>query len=752
MEIAAEKIRSVKKLLPERPHHLALSLGRKYPVPPNFWDHQSPLQYSTFLSDADRGLLLTRPYYDICDEPEAPVPTRQPNALAGAKKAGNKMSLEVWKSKKVATSPTGNGVLGRVDDKKQRAPAHGLEKDLSRKEQEKVKQAGIQRDSKGLDPRSNVNMERYVLSFELLVALVELLIPIHWDRPKSSLSKIASRDALSPSSEGKKRPLEQDDSVRPLKKTKPSEPPPSEMPRKPPRPETPSGREHIRSASKDGRTGVPRPGSSGRAAQPSSKDQPRAGSPKIAVNGTKTQGSASRSTLPPKPDTSGKHLVPPILSPLKLTFEDDLETWSPKKKTADGHTTGKPQSKPPRTEGAAKKKAATPELPPILSPTLPPQVEEALARIQKTQAKEEPRDPPGQSSDAPASARKTRPPADSTCDADARPAKIVTIKYKKTLRKRIQSLLALPSRPWPKERSLSADNTPPPASKRPRAPEAIAEPVASSVGAKRPRAPEVMGSKAPYTPPKPPTANSLSAPGGSQTQTQTPGGRAAQTPGAGDMAPTGREGATKETLRRRWEEFCKIGKKLKHKRDKEFPANAGGPNAGGQSRDYRRAMLTIEMILAYMIAFRSLNQRSEISGTAMEMGSWLTLEPHLRELKQMARHSTSLQALAYQLHGIVINELIRSFASMGLHGGEQLKLGKEQHMAVFQAMKNNPRIWTEANDLRGKVSDKSLRTPTMGTWTTPHKAASDALLVLARFADREHVNWRAEMAVPHEGA
>lgn len=726
MEVAAERIRSVKKLLPERPHHLALSLGRKYPVPPNFWDHQSPLQYSTFLSDADRGLLLTRPYYDICDEPEAPLPTRQSTPLAGAKKAGSKMTLEVWKSKKVATSPTENGVLGRVDDKKQRAPAHGPEKEVSRKEQERVRQAGTQRDSKGPDSRGNGDMER----------------------SKSSLSKITSRDAPSPSSEGKKRLLEHDESTRPLKKTKSSDPPPSEAPRKAPRPETPSGREHVRSASKDGRTGVPQPNPSGRAAQPSSKDQSRAVSPKTTVNGTKPQSSASRNALPPKPDTSGKHLVPPILSPLKLTFEDDLETWSPKKKAADGHTTGKSQSKPSRPEGTVKKRAATPELPPILSPTLPPQVEEALARIQKTQAKEEAKDPPGQPSDAPTSARKTRPPADNL-DAEARPTKIVTIKYKKSLRKRIQSLLALPSRPWPKERSLSADNTPPPASKRPRATEPITEPVTNSVGAKRPRAPETTGSKAPHTPPKPPTANSLSAPGGSQTH--TPGGRVAQTPGTGDAVQAGREGAAKETFRRRWDEFCKIGKKLKHKRDKEFPASAAGPNAGGQSRDYRRAMLTIEMILAYMIAFRSLNQRSEISGAAMDMGSWLTLEPHLRELKQMARHSTSLQALAYQLHGIVINELIRAFASMGVQGGEPLKLGKDQHMAVFQAMKNNPRIWTEANDLRGKVSDKSLRTPTMGTWTTPHKAASDALLVLARFAEREHVNWRAEMLVPNEG-
>lgn len=749
MEVAAERIRSVKKLLPERPHHLALSLGRKYPRPDDFWLHQSPLQYSTFLSDADRGLLLTRPYYDICDEPETLLPTRQTTPLAGAKKTGNKMTLEVWKSKKVATSPTENGILGKMDDKKQRASAHGPEKDASRKEQDKAKQTGTHRDSKGQDARGNGDMERYVRSCRRR-RVGKVLNLILCSRSKSSLSKIATRDAPSPSSEPKKRPLEQDDSTRPHKKTKPSEPQSSEVLRKPPRPETPSNREHVRSASKAGRSGAPQSSPSGRAAQQSSKDHPpRAVSPKTTINGAKSQSSAPRNTLPPKPDISGKHLVPPILSPLKLPFEEDLETWSPKKKAADSHTTAKSQTKPPRPEVTVKKKAAAPELPPILSPTLPPLVEEALARIQKT-VKEELKDPPSQSSDAPASARKTRPTADNF-DADARPTKMVTIKYKKGIRKRVQSLLALPSRPWPKERSLSAEDTPPPATKRPRGTEPVAELGASSVATKRPRAPETTGSKAPYTPPKPPTANSLSGPGGSQTQ--TPGGRVAQTPGAGDALQTGREGAAKETLRRRWDEFCKIGKKLKHKRDKEFPANgAGPPNAGAQPRDYRRAMLTIEMILAYMIAFRSLNQRSEISGAAMEMTSWLTLEPHLRELKQMARHSTSLQALAYQLHGIVINELIRAYAYMGLHGGEQLKLGKEQHMAVFQAMKNNPRIWTEANDLRGKVADKSLRTPTMGNWTTPHKAASDALLLLARFAEREHVNWRAEVVVPNEVA
>lgn len=577
-------------------------------------------------------------------------------------------------------------------------------------------------------------------------------------RSKSSLPRGASKDVPSPLSETKKRPLEQDDSGRPLKKTKPSEPPLSDQPRKLSRPETPSSKGHARSASKDGRMLGAQSTSGSRAAQSSSKESQRAVSPRITVNGSKSQASAPRNSLPPKPDASGKHLVPPLLSPLRrFPFDEELETASPRKKSGDGHGPGKPPNKISKTEVTVKKQTAgISDLPPLLSPTLPPAIEEALARI-KTPSKSDANQPASQSSDSPSSARKTRPRTDDV-DEDSRPkTKIVTMKIKKgSYRKRLQSLLALPSKSS-KERSVSVENTPPPAKKRPRASEATELEPASSISARRPRTAEASASKAPLTPPKPPTANSQSAAGNSQTQ--TPGDRIAQTPSAGDAGPPGREGgsqAAKEAYKSRWDTFSSIGRGLKHKRDIECQTNGTGPGGGGQSKradidTNRRAVLTIEMILAYMICFRSGDQRSELSGIPMNVPAWLTLEPHLRELKGMARHSVPLQALACQLHGTVINEIVRTYGSLGMQNGEVPKLEREVAKGVFHALRSNSRIWAEANELWSKVTDKSLRTPAMGPWTSPHKAASDALSVLARFAEREHVNWRAKVVVPSEG-
>lgn len=159
MEEAADRIRSVvKNLLPERPHHLSLYPDRKYQVPPNFWQHQSPLQYSTFISDADRGILLTRPYFDICDEPE-PDSTPLAATRNGPKKTLNKMSFKDYKKQKekASTSPTENGVPGKPDKHRTDAAAK-LDRENVRRE---LDRPGAQRDSKAQDKWMNGDSERY---------------------------------------------------------------------------------------------------------------------------------------------------------------------------------------------------------------------------------------------------------------------------------------------------------------------------------------------------------------------------------------------------------------------------------------------------------------------------------------------------------------------------------------------------------------------------------------------------------------
>lgn len=164
MEPSADRIRSVvKNLLPERPHHLSLYPDRKYPVPPNYWHHQTPLQYSTFVSDADRGVLLTRPYFDICDEPDPSPANSQFAVRTGPKKTLNKMSFKDYKKQKekAPTSPMENGVPRRLEDRKSHASAARMDKEGLRKELERSRESGSQRDPKAHDPRVNGDSERY---------------------------------------------------------------------------------------------------------------------------------------------------------------------------------------------------------------------------------------------------------------------------------------------------------------------------------------------------------------------------------------------------------------------------------------------------------------------------------------------------------------------------------------------------------------------------------------------------------------
>lgn len=163
METTADRIRSVvKSILPERPHHLSLHSDRKYRVQPNFWQ-QPPLQYSTFLSDADRGVLLTRPYFDICEEPEPSPATSQPTSRPVPKKL-NKMSFKDYqKAKKTSTSPTENGILGKLEDKKHTSTGVKLEKDIMRKEPDRTRETASHRDNKTHEPRANGEPDRYAL-------------------------------------------------------------------------------------------------------------------------------------------------------------------------------------------------------------------------------------------------------------------------------------------------------------------------------------------------------------------------------------------------------------------------------------------------------------------------------------------------------------------------------------------------------------------------------------------------------------
>lgn len=132
MEAAAKTVELLtQRHLPEKPHNLSASPDWRHTKPTTEsrpfeeWNSQR-LQYSTFLSEADRGVLLTRPYYDMREEPPKPVP-REVNALSSKNSSEKKkLSLSDYKNKKTtgaAPSPEPSTHRGR-EDSNHSTPSH----------------------------------------------------------------------------------------------------------------------------------------------------------------------------------------------------------------------------------------------------------------------------------------------------------------------------------------------------------------------------------------------------------------------------------------------------------------------------------------------------------------------------------------------------------------------------------------------------------------------------------------------------
>lgn len=113
MEAAAKTINLLsQRVLPDEPHQLAYHpdwryrpQDDRYPDKPEEW-HNTRLQYMTFLSDAERGVLLTRSYDDMREEPPKPVLKEVSTLAKGGEK--KKLSLSDYKNKKTAGPTAGS--------------------------------------------------------------------------------------------------------------------------------------------------------------------------------------------------------------------------------------------------------------------------------------------------------------------------------------------------------------------------------------------------------------------------------------------------------------------------------------------------------------------------------------------------------------------------------------------------------------------------------------------------------------------
>jgi hypothetical protein len=170
MDGAAKSIEIVaKRILPERPHHLSLSLTYKYPKPDGFWftGASSPLQYLTFVSDVDRGILITRPSYDICEEPEG-APAPMPVKVLAKGEVKKKLSIKDYQKKKNnSASPTDNDPTVKSDARPNgvSVPAKAAREEDRREAIKPIEKHEMRQESQRPErPRPELNGERYAHS------------------------------------------------------------------------------------------------------------------------------------------------------------------------------------------------------------------------------------------------------------------------------------------------------------------------------------------------------------------------------------------------------------------------------------------------------------------------------------------------------------------------------------------------------------------------------------------------------------
>lgn len=163
MDGAAKRIHKVAQhILPDTPHHLALSLDCRYPKPQGFWfeGESRALQYTTFVSDADRGILIARPSYDICEDekPVAPMPVK---ALAKGE-VKKKLSIQDYQRKKNAAASPPESAPAKSEAKPNgatavRAKEEDKKEDIKTTEKYDPRPENLRADK----PRPQLNGERY---------------------------------------------------------------------------------------------------------------------------------------------------------------------------------------------------------------------------------------------------------------------------------------------------------------------------------------------------------------------------------------------------------------------------------------------------------------------------------------------------------------------------------------------------------------------------------------------------------------
>ncbi|KAI1809497.1 hypothetical protein GGS20DRAFT_284067 [Poronia punctata] len=733
MEKSAKSIKQLAdQILPRQPFYLSLSPTRKYRIHPDEkrLDEQDirHLQFTSLVGgEADRGVLITRGYFDVREEPNSRNAPMAATRQVDPNKPRKKVTLKDYRSKKAE-----GGSTPKAADKEKEKP-NGLST-IGEEEGRKRTDTAVQEMDNGRDTK----------------------------KPTATMKVEAARHR-SPSPERKKRPVDTDDGTRAVKRAKvedatpngtaprPSKDLPAQVQRsaKP----IPHGKNEV----KDAR---PLPTVNGKSVTSSSTLRSASPRPNLQANGlskSSSNGPSMHKRAISNNEPASK-AVPRLLSPLSidgLSLDKSSDRVkeppseprpSPKKRPAEPVNLKPPpkRMKEDREPSPNAKKRRV--LPPLLSPTLPPIVMDELARMKTksgTPSKEskEGGQRSSQGSDSSVvvkkSAKSTREDMIHVETRKEEPASLVVVmKYKKRQAKTIERLLNLPSGQKKKTEMLRKEERLRESSVAVESSTARKRPPTttnSHVAAKRPRTSENLR---PSTPPKQSIAMSRMA--SNSSQVGTPGATNGLTPSTQIPLERRREPIAPEKLQRahklhrEHKSFMELGTKLKHQRDAIMKSKGPPPDA-----EYQVALSAgIQSLLSYMHALSLLSDALDLEQQPRRPHTWREVMPLFRVIRADCSKNMQLSALVLRIQGICMNYMSRSFWF----------LPSKQEMAeqIVTDNKHEWEVWRSADQMRkklgtcmngsdsgdgglvGKLIDR------LGPWSTPEEAIPISLEVMRK--------------------
>ena len=472
-----------------------------------------------------------------------------------------------------------------------------------------------------------------------------------------------------------------------------------------------------------------------------------------SVNGVRpgaTTASVSIRGTPTKLDTSSKTSVPPLLSPLNLDMDGhghgsaSRADKKPREPAAEGARPVKHKHSDSLTGGTKHKTSV--ELPPLLSPTLPPEVEAELERFEN----EEP--PPADrkvkpEKDSISVDRKPRleyPDENGTDEKNHRRRLIVTLRIPKRQRQAVRRILALQPRKdgHRHERSVSSEAAPAPqARKRP----AIAEPRSEMTPLKRPRTADLStSSKLP--PPTTPSKKGIAMSRVSSTNSlsYTPGEPPSVTPSMPERLMNGQSsyklgGLDATALKEKSDALINVAKRLKREADGYMKSyhDAGGGDATERARQSSLKLgctYTLESIMTFMVGFHAQDLHRAALNKPAQAEAWFSIFKFVESRRAEMRGYPPLYCLFLLLRATADEQFLSAHATQGTVDAAltvPIVLNHQRHRAKALA---------HLHEVTLSIDDADLR-PAVPPWATVDEIADMSLRVMKRWTAGEGVDW-----------